>query len=57
MLIDGLSKKSDLDFSGKTEYNITVIFPVNGDYKPGDYVNVLIERCTPATLIGKIITN
>lgn len=57
VLIDGRSKKSDLDFSGKTEYNITVIFPVNADYKPGDYVNVLIERCTPATLLGKIITN
>ena len=57
VLIDGLSKKSDLDFSGKTEYNITVIFPVNPDYKPGDYVNVLIEKCTPATLLGNIITN
>lgn len=57
VLIDGLSKKSDMDFSGKTEYNITVIFPVEGGYKPGDYVNVLIERCTPATLLGKIITN
>ncbi|WP_276348617.1 tRNA (N6-isopentenyl adenosine(37)-C2)-methylthiotransferase MiaB [Daejeonella sp. JGW-45] len=56
VLIDGLSKKSDLDFSGKTEYNITVIFPVSGDHKPGDYVNVMIERCTPATLIGKIVT-
>ncbi len=57
VLIDGLSKKSDLDFSGKTEYNITVIFPVTGDHKPGDYVNVLIDRCTPATLLGKIVTN
>ncbi|WP_411274219.1 tRNA (N6-isopentenyl adenosine(37)-C2)-methylthiotransferase MiaB [Daejeonella sp.] len=57
VLIDGLSKKSDLDFSGKTEYNITVIFPVNRDYKPGDYVNVQIERCTPATLLGKIVKN
>lgn len=57
VLIDGLSKKSDRDFSGKTEYNITVIFPVTGDHKPGDYVDVLIDRCTPATLLGKIITN
>ncbi|SKB76526.1 tRNA (N6-isopentenyl adenosine(37)-C2)-methylthiotransferase MiaB [Daejeonella lutea] len=56
VLIDGLSKKSDLDFSGKTEYNITVIFPVTGDHKPGDYVNVLIDRCTPATLLGNIVT-
>lgn len=57
VLIDGLSKKSDLDFSGKTEYNITVIFPVIEGVKPGEYVNVLIEKCTPATLIGRIVTN
>ena len=55
VLIDGLSKKSDLDFSGKSEYNITVIFPVMENCKAGDYVNVIIERCTPATLIGRII--
>ncbi|RZL61745.1 MAG: TRAM domain-containing protein, partial [Pedobacter sp.] len=23
--------------------------------KPGDYVNVYIERCTSATLIGRIV--
>ncbi len=57
VLIDGRSKKSDLDFSGKTEYNITVIFPVADGHQPGDYVDVTIERCTPATLIGKIVTN
>lgn len=56
VLIDGHSKKSDLDFSGKTEYNITVVFPVTGQHKPGDYVNVLIDRCTPATLLGTIVT-
>ena len=55
VLIDGLSKKSDMDFSGKSEYNITVIFPVRENHEPGDYVNVLIERCTPATLIGRIV--
>ncbi|HEY1061174.1 MAG TPA: tRNA (N6-isopentenyl adenosine(37)-C2)-methylthiotransferase MiaB [Daejeonella sp.] len=54
VLIDGFSKKSDNDFSGKSEHNITVVFPVNKAYKAGDYVDVKIERCTPATLIGKI---
>ena len=54
VLIDGFSKKSDKDFSGKSEQNTTVIFPVNDRFKPGDYVYVTIERCTPATLIGKI---
>jgi len=28
-----------------------VVFPANG-FKPGDYVNVRIDRFTPATLIG-----
>jgi len=54
VLIDGFSKKSDKDFSGKSEHNITVVFPVNEAYKAGDYVDVEIERCTPATLIGRI---
>jgi tRNA-2-methylthio-N6-dimethylallyladenosine synthase len=54
VLIDGYSKKSDKDFSGKSEHNITVVFPVNDTYKAGDYVDVNIDRCTPATLIGKI---
>jgi len=55
VLIDGFSKKSDQDFSGKTEHNITVVFPANENNKRGDYVNVEIVRCTPATLIGQII--
>jgi tRNA-2-methylthio-N6-dimethylallyladenosine synthase len=54
VLIDGFSKKSDRDFSGKSEHNITVVFPVNNTFKAGDYVDVKIERCTPATLIGRI---
>jgi tRNA-2-methylthio-N6-dimethylallyladenosine synthase len=55
VLIDGFSKKSNQDFSGKTEHNITVVFPTNENNKRGDYVNVAIVRCTPATLIGQII--
>lgn len=55
VLIDGFSKKSDKDLAGKTEHNITVVFPANEINKPGEYVNVEIVRCTPATLIGQII--
>jgi tRNA-2-methylthio-N6-dimethylallyladenosine synthase len=32
-----------------------VIFPVIEGFKPGDYVDVLVERTTTATLIGKIL--
>jgi len=55
ILVDGFSKKSDKDFSGKSEHNITAVFPANENIKPGDYVNVEVLRCTPATLIGQII--
>ncbi|WP_256011137.1 tRNA (N6-isopentenyl adenosine(37)-C2)-methylthiotransferase MiaB [Desertivirga xinjiangensis] len=55
VLIDGFSKKSKNDYAGRNDQNATVIFPVDERYKPGQYVNVLAERCTTATLIGKIV--
>lgn len=55
ILIEGFSKKSENDFAGRSDQNAMVVFPVNINYKKGDYVNVLIESCTSATLIGKII--
>jgi tRNA-2-methylthio-N6-dimethylallyladenosine synthase len=55
VLIEQFSKKSSADYSGRNEHNTTVVFRVDDQFKPGDYVNVLIESCTPATLIGKII--
>jgi tRNA-2-methylthio-N6-dimethylallyladenosine synthase len=57
VLIDGFSKKSELDFAGRSDQNLVVVFPVEGNYKKGDYVNVKIESCTSATLIGKIVHN
>ncbi len=55
VLIEGFSKKSDNDFAGRSDQNAMVVFPVDINYKKGDYVNVLIVSCTSATLIGKII--
>ncbi|WP_069658710.1 tRNA (N6-isopentenyl adenosine(37)-C2)-methylthiotransferase MiaB [Arcticibacter eurypsychrophilus] len=55
ILIENFSKKSKLDYSGRNDKNATVVFPVDARYQPGEYVDVLIERCTPATLIGRII--
>ncbi len=54
VLIEGFSKRSVEYFSGRTTQNKVVVFPV-GDYKKGDYVHVLIEKCTAATLIGRPI--
>ena len=55
VLIEGYSKKSDQDYCGRSDQNAMVIFPVDENYKPGQYVNVLIERSTSATLIGRVI--
>jgi len=54
VLIEGFSKKSDQDYCGRSDKNAMVVFPVDERYKPGQYVNVLIDRCTTATLLGKI---
>lgn len=55
VLIEGFSRKSDKDFAGRNDQNSMVVFPVDPRYKPGDYVKVYGERCTSATLLGKII--
>ncbi len=55
VLAEGPSKRSLLHLSGRTSQNKVVVFP-RGDSMPGDYVNVLIEKCTSATLIGRIIS-
>ncbi len=55
VLIEGLSKKSKLEYCGRSDHNHMVIFPVIEGVKPGDYVNVLVEKTTTATLIGRII--
>ncbi|WP_345950542.1 MULTISPECIES: tRNA (N6-isopentenyl adenosine(37)-C2)-methylthiotransferase MiaB [unclassified Mucilaginibacter] len=55
VLIEGFSKKSNLDYCGRSDNNAMVVFPVSENYKPGQYVNVLIDRCTTATLLGKVI--
>ena len=54
VLIEGFSKRSAEYLSGRTSQNKVVVFP-EADFKKGEYVRVLIERCTSATLIGKCI--
>lgn len=53
VLVEGSSKRSVEQLTGRTSQNKVVVFPKDG-LRSGDYVNVLIERCTSATLIGKI---
>lgn len=54
VLIEGASKKSNSHWKGRNSQNAVVVFP-KGDEKLGDLVNVYIEDCTSATLIGKRI--
>jgi tRNA-2-methylthio-N6-dimethylallyladenosine synthase len=54
VLIEGFSKRSRDFLSGRTSQNKVVVFPDNGSRK-GDYAEVLIGRCTSATLIGKAV--
>jgi tRNA-2-methylthio-N6-dimethylallyladenosine synthase len=51
VLVEGNSKKSDDELSGRTQQNKMVVFP-KVDYKKGDLVKVRIERYTQTTLIG-----
>jgi tRNA-2-methylthio-N6-dimethylallyladenosine synthase len=54
VLIEGTSKKSEMDGKGRNDQNKIVIFPIE-NYKKGQYVKVLIERATITSLIGKIV--
>ncbi len=54
VLIERESKKSNQEWSGRTQHNIVVVFP-KGNHKVGDLVNVKITDCTKATLIGEAI--
>ena len=54
VLIESTSKKSKEQWSGRNSQNTTVVFD-KGNYKQGDYVNVLAEKCTTSTLIGRVV--
>ena len=53
VLIDKSSKKSNEYWSGRTSENNVVVFP-KYDFMLGEVVNVKVQDCTTATLIGDI---
>lgn len=55
ILVEGTSKKSDLDYCGRNDQNAMVVFPATAGIAPGQYVNVYIDRCTSATLLGVVV--
>jgi tRNA-2-methylthio-N6-dimethylallyladenosine synthase len=54
VLVEGRSKRSDIQLFGRTSQNKVVVFP-QGNHKPGEYVNLKITSCTAATLKGEEI--
>ena len=56
VLIEKVSKKSDVHWSGRNQQNTVVVFPKE-HYQVGDFVEVHITDCTSATLIGKAVSS
>ncbi len=55
VLIEGDSKRSDLDWMGRNSQNKVVVFSKDGhQLNKGEYVDVTIQDATQATLLGKI---
>jgi tRNA-2-methylthio-N6-dimethylallyladenosine synthase len=54
VLIEGSSKKSDAHWMGRNTQNTVVVFPKE-NYKIGEFVNVKINDCTSATLLGEAV--
>src|ERR1051326_2497607 len=53
VLIEGVSKKSKDRLYGRNSQNTVVVFH-RGNYNKGEYVNVLVNEVTPATMLGEI---
>ena len=51
VLVEGASKRSDDQLFGRNSQNKVIIFP-KGDHQIGDYVDVTVTECTPATLLS-----
>ena len=54
VLVEGPSKRSDLQFCGRTDTNKMVVFD-REDARAGTYKTVRIEASTSATLLGSIV--
>ena len=53
VLAEGPSKRSDEHFFGRNSQNKVIVFPKEGT-QPGQLLNVTVNNCTTATLLGKI---
>ncbi len=51
VLVEGASKRSDAQLFGRNSQNKVIIFP-REKHQIGDYVDVTVTECTPATLLA-----
>lgn len=54
VLVEGRSKRSEEFLAGRNTQNKVVVFP-REDFQAGDVVDVYVENCTAATLLGKAV--
>ena len=57
VLVEGFSKKSEEKLKGRNTQNKMIVFPAVDGIVPGQYIKVIIEDATSATLLGKIIAD
>ncbi len=55
VLVEGVSKRSDEQLYGRTSGNKVVVFDSVEGVGAGDYVRVVVDRATSATLIGHTV--
>ncbi|MDE5609377.1 MAG: TRAM domain-containing protein, partial [Bacteroidales bacterium] len=56
ILVEGASKKDKNQSFGRNSQNKVIVFDNGkGEIAIGDYVRVVVESCTPATLIGRLV--
>ena len=56
VLIEGNSKKNEKEWKGKNSQNKVIVFhKENYSLRKGEYVNVQVNDCTQATLLGSIV--
>ncbi len=54
VLVEGVSKRSNDELFGRTSQNKVVVFP-RGEHKPGDFVRVVVDSASSATLKGHLV--
>jgi tRNA-2-methylthio-N6-dimethylallyladenosine synthase len=55
VLIEGDSKKSEVEFKGRNSQNKMLVFPKKEGLKMGDYCYVTVNTVNSATLLGEIV--